>query len=121
MVPESTRRAGPLEGNGIVTTFAFGFKTNAAADLRVVKLALGVETTLVLDSHYRVALNADQEVSPGGDITYPISGSPLAADEFLTIISDLAIEQQTDLPNLGSFYPAVIESALDRAIMLIGQ
>lgn len=121
MVPASTRRAGPFVGNGVITSFAFGFKTNAAADLRVVKLAFGVETTLTLNSDYSVTLNADQEVSPGGTISYPISGSPLAASETLTIISNLAISQQTDLPNLGAFYPTVIEDALDRAIMLIGQ
>lgn len=121
MVPESIRRAGPFEGNGVTTSFPFEFKTNAKEDLRIVKLALDVETDLTLDSDYSVTLNPDQEVDPGGSITYPISGSPLAADEFITIISNLSIEQQADLPNLGAFYPEVIEAALDRAVMLIGQ
>lgn len=121
MVPESTRRAGPFAGNGVTTSFAFNFKTNAKEDLLVVKLALGVETDLVLDSDYSVTLNSNQEDSPGGSITYPISGSPLATGESLTVISDLAISQNADLPNLGAFYPTVIEDALDRAIMLIGQ
>lgn len=121
MVPESTRRAGPFEGNGVTTSFAFTFKTNVKEDLRIVKLALGIEADLTLDSDYSVTLNADQEASPGGSITYPISGSPLAADEYLTIISDIAIQQTADLPNLGAFYPTVIEDALDRAVMLIGQ
>lgn len=121
MVPESTRRAGPFEGNSVATSFAFNFKTLAKADIRVVRLALGVETDLVLDSDYSVTLNADQATSPGGSVTYPITGDALAADEFLTILSDLAIEQTTDLPNLGAFYPSVIEDALDRAVMLLGQ
>ena len=49
-------------------------------DLRVVRAIAIVESDLVLDSDYSVTLNADQETSPGGTITYPIVGSPLALE-----------------------------------------
>ena len=85
MVPESARRAGPLEGNGVTTSFPFEFKTLSKEDLLVIRLASGVETDLVLDSDYSVTLNANQETSPGGSITYPITGSPLPASQYLTV------------------------------------
>ena len=118
MVPNTTRRAGPFVGNGVTVTFAFTFKVTAKSDLRVVKLVSGVQSDLVLDSDYTVALNADQEASPGGSITTTVI---YTATTTLTILSNLPTTQTADLPNLGAFYPTVVEDALDRAIMLIGQ
>lgn len=115
-------RAGPFNGNGAQTAFPFEFKTFAAADLMVVHTDdAGAETTLVLDSDYSVALNADQDANPGGTATYPISGSPLPTGETLTIVSDLDYTQETDIVNAGGFYPQVIENALDRITMLVKQ
>ena len=85
-VPVATRKAGPYTGNGVNDEFAFDFKVFAAADLRVIltEIATGAESDLVLDSDYSVALNPDQGADPGGDITYPISGSPMASTHKLT-------------------------------------
>lgn len=63
-VPSTARRAGPYTGNGSTTTFSFTFKTFAAGDLLVTRMdALGLETTLVLNSDYSVSLNVDQDTS----------------------------------------------------------
>ena len=121
-VPATARRAGPFNGNGTTTTFSFTFKTFAAGDLQVVKTStIGVESVLVLDSDYSVSLNVDQDALPGGTITYPISGSPLATGEKLTITSDLAYEQTTDLLGGGAFNARVIEDGLDRTVIQIQQ
>lgn len=121
-VPATARRAGPYNGNGSTTSFSFSFKTFAAGDLLVTKMdTLGVETTLVLNSDYSVTLNSDQDTSPGGTITYPISGSPLPTGHKLTIVGDLEYEQTTDLLGGGAFNARVIEDTFDRTVIQIQQ
>ena len=121
-VPSTARRAGPFLGNGVTTTFSFSFKTFAAADLLVTKMdALGLETTLVLNSDYSVTLNPDQDASPGGTITYPLSGSALPAGQKLTVVGDLDYEQTTDLLGGGAFNARVIEDTFDRIVIQIQQ
>jgi hypothetical protein len=121
-LPATTRRAGPFSGNGATTAFPFTFKVFAKTDIAVVKTdTLGVETTLVLDADYSVALNADQTVSPGGTITYPISGTALAFGELLTAVGALPYDQPTDLPTGGAWRADTVENALDRCVMLLQQ
>lgn len=121
-VPATARRAGPYNGNGSTTSFSFSFKTFAAGDLLVTKMdALGVETALVLNSDYSVTLNGDQDASPGGSITYPISGTALATGQKLTITSALDFEQTTDLLGGGAFNARVIEDTFDRTVVQIQQ
>jgi lysophospholipase L1-like esterase len=119
-ISSTTRKAGPFTGNGVTVAFPFTFKVFTTADVLVVQAvtATGVETTLALGTHYTVALNADQNTSPGGTITAlvaPPTGSTLTAT------SQVANTQSTDLTNLGGFYPTVINTALDRATILIQQ
>lgn len=121
-VPSTARRAGPYTGNGSTTTFSFSFKTFAAGDLQVTRMdTFGVEATLVLNSDYSVSLNVDQDASPGGTITYPITGSPLPTGHKLTIVGDLEYEQTTDLLGGGAFNARVIEDTFDRAVIQIQQ
>lgn len=120
-VPASTRRAGPFLGNGAATSFPFTFKTTNADEVQVVKLASGLETTLVKDSDYTVTLNADQDATPGGTITYPITGAPLAAGQSLTIAGAVPYSQDTDLPTGGKYAAQTVEGALDRAVIQIQQ
>jgi hypothetical protein len=121
-ISSEDRSTAPFSGNGAATIFPFAFKVFAKSDLVVVKTNVDlVDTTLTLDSDYSVALNADQDNSPGGTITYPISGSPLATGEKLIAYGDIAFLQPTDIVNQSGFYPRVIEDALDRLTMLIQQ
>lgn len=121
-VPATTRRAGPFNGNGVANTFSFTFKTFTVDDLLVVKTStLGNETDLVLNSDYSVTLNVDQDNSPGGTVTYPITGTKLAIGEKLTIVSALEYEQTTDLLGGGAFNARVIEDAFDRTVVMIQQ
>lgn len=113
-------KAGPFDGNGVTTVFAFNFKTFAEADLRVIYTdTYGVESDLVLDSDYSVSLNADQETSPGGTVTYPLSGSPLAVTEKLTILNEVDFLQGLDLQNGGEWNPQTLENALDLLTILV--
>jgi hypothetical protein len=121
-VSSTLRKAGPFNGNGVTTAFPFTFKVFAKTDIQVVKTAAtGVQTTLVLDSDYSVVLNADQDASPGGTITYPVVGSPLAGGSKLDVVGSLDYAQNTDITNLGKFLPQVHENALDYLTILVQQ
>ena len=114
--------AGPFDGNDAATSFPFDFKIFAESDLRVVlRDVLTAEYLLTLDVDYSVSMNPDQNADPGGAITYPLSGSPLATGERLTVTTDLELSQQTVFTNLGKFFPATVEDTFDRLTMLLRQ
>jgi hypothetical protein len=119
-ISSTTRKAGPFTGNGVTVTFPFTFKVFTASDLLVVLAltATGNETVQVLNTHYTVALNANQNVAPGGTVT--MLSAP-GAGNTLTLTSQIANLQPTDLTNSGGFYPTVINDALDRATIQIQQ
>lgn len=119
-ISSTVRIAGPYVGSGAATAFPFAFKVFAAAEMQVAKLntTSNVETILVLNTDYTVTLNGDQNGTPGGTITLP---AVLASGYNLTITSDIANLQPTDLTNQGGFYPEVITDALDRATIQIQQ
>ena len=120
-INSTTRTAGPFIGNGTASVFPFTFKVFQASDLDVIKLTIstGVESTLVLTTDYTVSLNGDQDSNPGGNVT--LTAGALAAGYTLTITSDIANLQPTDLTNQGGFYPEVITDSLDRATIQIQQ
>jgi Pectate lyase superfamily protein len=121
-VPATPRRAGPFNGNDSATSFPFTFKVSAKEDIQVELTDVGaVIIPLVLDSDYSVTLNGDQDASPGGSVTYPISGDPLATGEKLVVLGALANAQLTDLPAGGAYRAKVVEDALDRQVILIQQ
>lgn len=112
-ISSTTRKAGPFDGNNVTTVFPFTFKVFAATDVLVVKTvnATSIETVLVNVNDYTVALNADQNTSPGGSVTLPAA---LAQGFKITLSSAVPLLQQVDLTNQGGFYPSVINQALDR-------
>lgn len=106
-------------GNDTTVALPFGFTTFAAADLRVVLTdADGDDADLVLDTDYSVALNADQTADPGGTVTLV---DPLATGTSAVIISNLAYEQPTDLPEGGNYFASTVERAIDRTVLLVKQ
>ena len=121
-ISSESNTAGPFAGNGSTTSFPFAFKVFSRAELLFeVTDVDGEVTTKTLDSDYSVSLNADQDASPGGTITYPISGTALATGETAVISTNLPYTQLTDITNAGGFLPQVIEDALDRNVRLMQQ
>jgi len=121
-IPSTTRKAGPLLGTGAQTTWPFTFKVFATTDILVTTAdSLGVETVRVINTDYSVALNANQETSPGGTVTYPLTGSALPVSGKLTIIGNLPYDQPLDLPSGGNFSPLALENELDRLTMQVQQ
>lgn len=117
-INSETRVAGPFDGNDSTVSFPFTFKVFDSADVRVVAETGAVETDLELGTDYTVALNADQNASPGGSV---VLVAPLATGTRLTLTSALEMLQPVDLTNQGGFYPRVINSALDRLTILLQQ
>jgi len=121
-IPSTARKAGPLLGTGVQTAWPFTFKVFAAADVAVtIANSAGTETPLVLGTDYSVTLNVNQDTSPGGTVTYPISGTPLAVGSKLSIVGDIDYDQPLDLPSGGNFSPLALENELDRVVMQIQQ
>ena len=119
-ISTQNRTAGPFAGNGVTAAFPFTFKVFQASDLKVVRRvdATDVETVLVLNTNYTVTLNPNQNANPGGTVT--LSG-PLVVGQTLTVTTELAYLQQTELTNQGGFYPQVITNALDRLTIFAQQ
>jgi hypothetical protein len=120
-ISSTTRIAGPFTGNGVAYLFPFTFKVFTAEDLLVDQgvISDGTQTTLALGTDYVVALNANQDSNPGGSVA--LVAGPLAVGLRLTISSDLANLQPTELVNQGGFYPQVLTTSFDRATILIQQ
>lgn len=118
-------QAGPFNGNGVTTGFPFTFRCFGKTEMTWTRRSVaGVEAVLVLDLDYSVVLNADQNATPGGTVTFPIGGSAyaiLAVGEKLVGVSNAPETQLVDLVAAGGFFPEVIEGALDRAVLLIQQ
>lgn len=116
-IPSTPRKAGPLLGNGVQTSWPFTFKVFADTDILVtVADNLGIESELTLTSDYTVTLNSNQETSPGGAVTY------LLPDGYtLVITGDIDYDQPLDLPSGGAFSPTALENELDRLTMQIQQ
>lgn len=121
-LPSTPRRAGPFYGDGSATQFPFAFKTYARTDIQfVVALPSGDVVTLALDVDYIVTLNVDQANTPGGYVSYPISGTPLESGGVAAIGGSLDYGQPTALPEGGSYRARNVETMADRIVMLVQQ
>ncbi len=105
------------QGNGATIIFPFGFIIPSASDL-VVSItnnnASPAATTILSSTQYTATGIGNQS---GGNVTYPVSGSPLPAGWSITIQRIVPYAQDTSLTNQGAFYPAVVEACLDDLTM----
>ncbi len=106
------------EGNGVTTTFSYAFLIPSQDDLVVSITDSNGDVTILLTSEYSVTGIDDPD---GGIVTYPLTGSPLATLEYITIERDLPLTQETSLANQSGYYPEVVEAALDNIVMQIQQ
>ncbi len=120
MQDDVKRRAGPYEGDGKTKSFPFSFYVFSANDVKVVTSVKDstVEETLEKDVDYSVTVNADQNATPGGTV---VLTNALASNHALSILSDLAYTQEMQLTNFSRFPPEIVNSAMDRTVILIQQ
>jgi hypothetical protein len=121
-IPSTPRKAGPYLATGAQTLWPFNFKVFSVDDIKVaVGSTTGTEQTLVRNVDYSVTLNPNQDTSPGGTVTAPLSGDPWAEGFRLTIVGNLPYDQPLDLPSGGNFSPLALENELDRITMQVQQ
>ncbi|MGA2401440.1 MAG: hypothetical protein ABSG91_07010 [Syntrophobacteraceae bacterium] len=108
-------------GNGLTTVFPYSFPVQQAGQMVVSITNSTVSppvTTVLSTSQYSVSGIGG---ASGGNVTYPVSGSPLPAGWSITIQRIVPYQQNTSLANQGAFYPAVVEAALDNLTMQVQQ
>lgn len=121
-VTSESRKTALLAGDDSTTSFEFEFKVSASTDIAVDLIESdGTETEQTVTTDYTVSINSDQDADPGGTVTYPVSGSPLATGDSLIIRGDTPYTQPTDFSNAGDFREQTIENSDDRLVWLIQQ
>jgi hypothetical protein len=120
-IPATTRVSPIYQGNASATSFAFAYKTYSRGEVSVIVSDGTTPQTLTLDVDYTVTLNTDQVATPGGTVTYPISGSPLPVGKTLVAISAVPSGQAVALPTGGAFNAQSVELGLDRLAVQIQQ
>lgn len=111
-------------GNGATVNFNFSFAADVASDIQVFITDSTGSVTQLSPTLYTVVINAAVAPNPtpvGGTVTYPISGSPLAAPNLLTILRTKPLVQGDAYTNQGTLYPDTIESGMDDLTMMIQQ
>ena len=117
-VADTSRRAGPYEGNGTTKEFAFSFKVFQASDLFVAKSSDDGEVELVLNTDYSVRLNSNQDTTPGGTI---VLSEALPDGVYLSAISQVDYSQLAIFTNKGGFYPETLNDCYDKITILCQQ
>lgn len=103
-------------GNGVTTVFPYTFRILNSSNLTVTRVdLLGVEAVLTLGTDYIVTGAGSYN---GGAVTL---SQALPSGYSLVIVRDLAIVQETDLRNQGTFFAEVHEDAFDYLTMIIQQ
>ena len=106
--------AGPFDGNGVVTTFAYQFPVRATGELAVWRYSEeGVPTKLTKGSDY-----TSTETVSGGSVVLAV---PLAIGQQLALSAVYAEDQQADFTSQGRFFPQIHEDAMDAVSLQIKQ
>ena len=121
MAVDSTVRKISYTGDGSVKNFSFPFVVFDPSDPLVYTSTDSDGSTAVqakFEQDYTVALNADQDNSPGGTVTFATAP---ASGEIITIISGIPETQPMVLTTHDGFDPRVLNKSADRAVALIQQ
>lgn len=107
-------------GNGVTTVFPYNFRM---PDISYVRVSIqdkvtGVITLLQPSSYSITGVSA---TGTGGNVTYPLSGAPLANTKNLIIARIVPYTQDLDITNQDGFYPETVEQELDLIVMQIQQ
>lgn len=106
------------QGNGATTAFSYNFLIPTADDVVVTFTDASGNSTELAASQYAISGLGNPA---GGSVTYPLSGSPMATGQSLSVQRLLPLKQLTKLTNQGGYYPDVVEDAMDALEMQIQQ
>ncbi len=110
-----TARSGPYTGDGSTSPLDYDFKVTDESHIVVTQtvIATGVDTVLSITTHYTVTgVGTD-----GGGTVVPVSAVPSTVK--WTITRSVPRSQTTNLKNLRTLQPEVIEDALDKATQIV--
>lgn len=105
------------QGNGVTTSFSYGFLIPNAGDVIVTFTDTNGAQTILSPTQYTIT---GLGVVTGGAVTYPLAGSPIASGTTLTIQRQLPLVQSTSVSKQGPTF-AAIENALDQQTMIAQQ
>lgn len=103
-----------FQGNAATTVFTYSFIIPNADVVVATFTDSDGDQTILSTSQYTITGLDDEN---GGTITYPLSGSPMAVGESLTLQRVVPYTQPTVLTNQGGYYPDVVEGADDWIVM----
>lgn len=104
-IRSNVAKAGPYIANGMTAVYPFTFKALDPSHVRV-------EHDGPIFS-YEVRL-----LEEGGEVVF---SAPVPEGTRITILRDVPVSQETDFQNNTAFYPEVIETALDKIVMICQQ
>jgi hypothetical protein len=111
------------QGDGATTVWSFSFPGGPDPDIQVYTRAAGGSKVLVTAN---VQVNENPPIDPnptsiGGNVVYPVTGTPLAIGNELIITRQVPLTQPTSFTNQSTLYPQVIEATFDLVVMEIQQ
>lgn len=118
MTVETTTNKVIFIGNDATTIFTYSFVIPTAESVVLLYTDTDGVQTNIPPSRYGITGIGDPD---GGTLTYPLSGSPIAAQTSLTLMRIVPLVQTTDLVNQGGYYPSVVEGEFDYQMEAIQQ
>jgi len=114
------------QGNGVTTVWPYAFEIPGATPTDQSNVTVTLYdtnqspplTTELTDNLFSITGVGG---NTGGNVTYPLSGTPIAAGVSITIARSAPYVQDTSIPNQSAFYGTVLEAAYDYCTMLIQQ
>lgn len=111
------------QGNGVTTVFPYEFRIPEYEMLMVSiqDRATGqIDEVLTYPDDFSVT-GISWANTGGGNVTYPLVGSPLPGTKNLVIQRITDYTQDLDIVNQGGFYPDSVENQLDKIVFQIQQ
>ncbi|GAB3123800.1 hypothetical protein [Novispirillum itersonii] len=102
--------------NGGTTVWPFSFPLDRDSDLIMVLTGPGGAEETIAPGRYRV--DRSSSGSPGGTVSFPLSGPALPMGHSVTLLRRVPVTQTTDLVTGAAFYAEDLERALDRQTMI---
>lgn len=106
-------------GNGATTSFPTGFRVDQAADLVVIYTDASGNNTTLTTGQYSTDGQFGSAFPNGPTVTYSPLAGPIATGTALTLYRSPATTQLASINNQGAMWPATIEGALDRIVMIV--
>lgn len=117
MTISTTSSVVTYQGNNATTAWTFSFVGDNASTISVyLTNSSGIIGSALPSNQYGIVINSVPVGGLwgiGGTVTYPLSGSPLAPGNYISIVRDVPYTQNVSISNQGAFYPQAVEQALD--------